>query len=104
MEDILNVDLQSLSFPVEYDKLYIVQPLLWDENPIPASGLKFEEHFRKIDLMHPDLIVLKDFIEQIVSFDDLDWLKGPLANLNADIRKSRSCLYVDIEGTQPLIA
>ena len=100
MEDIFSVDLQKLSFPVKYDELYIVKPLLWDGNPIPASGLKLEEHFRKIDLMHPDVIVLKDFIEQIVSLDDLDWLKGPLATLNADIRKSRSCLYVDIEGTQ----
>lgn len=103
MEDIFSVDLQELPFPVEYEKFYIVQPLPW-RNPIPASGLKFEEHFKKIDLMDSDVIVLKDFIEQIVSTDDLDWLKGPLANLNADIRNSRSCMYCDIEGTQPLIA
>lgn len=90
--------LPLLPLPWDYDQLYVVSPLQWQQEQIPASALKFNQHFKKIDITSQDVDVFKGLIRMNFA-DNFDWLKESLSALQCDVLRSKSCLYVHHEGT-----
>ena len=85
-----SIDFSTLPSLWDDDELYMVSALAWPEK-MPASALKYAQHFRRTELTDRNRNVFKDFIAGCKSAEESK-LESALYMLTVDIDRSKKCL------------